>query len=69
MNFVRDCLLQYLQIGDSCQALTVTFSRFELGENGFLVWVEYKVHGDAQATGTIEALVDWRGHFQFVQTG
>jgi len=69
INFVRDCLLQYLQKEHSCQALTATFSRFELVENGFLVWIEFKlVHETTPATGTIEALVDWHGQFHHVQT-
>jgi hypothetical protein len=67
-SFIQEHL-QYVGLSTSCQVQSISFSRFEPQEKGFLVWIEFSIidHSHRKVKGTCEATLHLSGTIDFVR--
>ena len=68
LHFIRDTAVQHLNYGPNCQVKKVSFSRFEMQSDGFLIWTEVSIsQGKSEINTTMEFFLTTEGNFIFNQ--
>lgn len=69
IQFIKETAVQKLQYSPACHVRKVSFSRFELKNNGFLIWTEVNIsQGKDEINTTMEFFLNNDGNFIFKET-
>ena len=69
LALAKRCAVEYMGIEPPCQVVTLTLSRFEIQDTGFLIWMEFTVtKSKNKIFGTSELHLSNTGNLRHLQT-
>ena len=71
LTYARTLAINYLLLSESSKVTKLSFSRFELSTEGFIVWIEYilsEINTSVNTSITSELILDFSGNFHHIKS-